>query len=450
MKKLLILVILLSSNLYDTHAQTEVSGTIVSVNGKPIPLVSVEVESNGPGNIFTLPGKSFADDNGEFSIIFKEPGIYTLTIRGVFHKSVRIPIMIYDQDRVSMTISLLPDSYNDGEYFDQQVYLEWIRVYGNFNDYDYFSGEIFRANSDGSISAFIKSELDTIRYQIRGLTSGVAVLPYADDYAPRDSDFEALLFNASNTDSVELRFHPDEKQPYSHVLPEGPASWQVELDAFVHFYRETDKYWSLPLKRVRSSWITYQTLSDAPNPGVPNKILREAMFRRSEFGSTREMISFRDSIARDLRRNDLHPQQRSALLISYVGLISQQKTMEQYLRRTDQETPGLKVHSNVFDSIFKTVDPRNPVWALNSEAPLILLDETDYSDDAVSYTEQMIRQHASEMVVRKLVLRLIEKSAHDFRDITDMPYYDWIVQRYGENNLARKAVLAFQKANQSR
>lgn len=195
MKRLLLLNILLFITFCSSHGSTTVSGTILSVTGEPMPVSSIDVSATGPTNIFTLPDKVYADKNGSFSVTFEDPGIYTLSVRGVFHKSVRIPVMIYDQDKI---------------------------------------------------------ELDTIRYQIRGLTRGIAVLPGADEYSTIGSDFEAVIYNTSDTDSVELRFNPNEKQPYARVLPEAPVSWQVSLAAFVHFHNDNDKYWSLPLKRIHS------------------------------------------------------------------------------------------------------------------------------------------------------------------------------------------------------
>lgn len=422
----------------------------MSINGDQIPVVSVDVVSMGPANIFTLPDKKFTDENGMFSITFPNPGLYALKIRGVFHKSVNIPLMIYDQDQISVLIYLVPNSYNDGEYFDQQVYLEWIRAFGNFNDYDFFSGEIFRRNDDGSISAFIKTDLDTIRYQVRGLSSGVSVLPGADDYAARGTDFEAVIYNTSDADSVELRFHPDEKQPYSHALPGGPASRQVPLNAFVHFEESSDKFWSLPLSRVRTSRNYYQHISEPADSGLPEKILRGSFFRSYDFYSATQMSALSDSVIKDLETDNLHPQQRSALLISYVGLLEQQRSMREYLRRTNQDIPDIHIQDWIFDEIFKSVDPRNPVWALNNEAPLVLLEETYYSTDAIVYAERMIRQHTDDMIVRNLVLRLIERRAGEFDNVQDMPYYDWIVERYGENNLARRAFRTFERTHSGR
>ena len=450
MKKLLILIVLLSANLNVAHAQTEVNGTIVSVNGEQIPVATIDVSAIGPTDIFTLPDKEFADEDGEFSVSFSNPGINSLTIRGVFHKTVSIPLMIYDQEKVSMSVYLVPVSYNDGKYFDIQAYLRWIRVFGNFNDYDFFSGEIFRANDDGSISAFIKTDLDTIRYQVRGLTNGIAVLPGADDYAALGSNFEAILYKVSDADSVEIRFHPNETQPYSHAYTNSPATRQIPISAFVHFKDYSDKFWSIPLQRVQTSRISYQPIEKPAYSGIPENILKEARSMGYDFLSTKRISSFRDSVIKDLNENNLHPQQTSALLISYVGLVEQQRSRQQYLERTGREPQAMQIDDNIFDRIFNTVDPRNPVWALNHDAPLVLLEETGYSSDAVAYAERMIRQHANDMVVRNLVLRLIERRAGDFESIKEMPYYNWIVDRYGENNLARRAILAFHRVNKSR
>jgi len=448
MKKTMFLSFLLSFTVHLSYAQTEVSGRMLSLNGDVMPVATVSVSAIGPANILTLPEKVVADDDGAYTISFAGPGLYSLTVRGVFHKTVSIPLMVYDQDQVDITIYLVPEPYNNGEYFDQQVYLEWIRAFGNFNDYDFFSGEIFRANDDGSISAFIKTELDTIRYQIRGLANGVAVLPGADKYFPRGTDFEAVLYNTSDADSIELRFHPDKRPPYPYLLQNEANSQQVPIRAFVHFHNDKDKFWSTPLQRVRSSRISYQPILKPSDSGVPKDMLHEASTLKYDFLSTKPMSSFRNSVIQDLEENNLHSQQTSALLISYVGLIEQQRSREQYLQRTGRELQELQIHDSIFDRIFNTVDPRNPVWALNNDAPLILLEETGYSSSAVSYAERMIRQHADDMVVRNLVLRLIERRADEFKDVRNMPYYKWIVERYGENNLARRAIITFERMQQ--
>jgi len=76
-----------------------------------------------------------------------------------------------------------------------------------------------------------------------------------------------------------------------------------------------------------------------------------------------------------------------------------------------------------------------------------MLRETNFSDEAVLYAEQMILNHADGMVVRHLVLSLIERFANDYENVSEMPYYSLIVNRYGERHLARRAVLTFQQSN---
>jgi len=449
MKRSLLLLIPLLLSAYTGNAQTEVSGSILSISGDPLPISTLDIASSGPTDIFSVPGKQFAEANGQFRIMFSEPGIYDFTVRGVFHRSVTIPVMIYDQDQINMTIYLIPSSYKKGQYFDKEPYLKWIRAYGNFSDYDFFSGEIFRANDDGSISAFIKTDLDTIRYQIRGLSNGATVLPGADDYAVRGKSFEALLYNTGDPDSVELRFHPDEKHPYSFEFPDGLTSSRTPLSSFLHFPRATDKFWIQPLEQANSSLMTFQTISKSKFSDMPDEKLKKSFYNSYDWFSTSLMSVFRDSIIRDLQLENLHPQQRSAMLISYVGLIDQQLDRNRYLSRFSKEREpepvSVEVGEAIFREIIETVDPRNPVWALNPDAPLTFLEQTGYSADGVEYAEQMIKFHSDDMVVRNLVLKLIERRACQFGDIREMPYYSWIVDRYGENNLARRAIVTFQQ-----
>jgi hypothetical protein len=451
MKRVLLLLITLLTCAYAGYAQTVVSGSVLSITGDPLPIATVDIASSGPTDIFSVPGKQFADPDGQFRIIFRETGLYDMTVRGVFHKTVTIPIMIYDQDQISITIQLLPSPYKNGNYFDKEPYLNWIRAYGNFNTYDFFSGEIFRKNSDGSISAFIKTDLDTIRYQVRGLSNGASVLPGADDYAVRNRSFEALLYNTGEADSVELRFHPDEKPPYFFELPDGLSSRRLPLSAFLYFPRPSDKYWVQPLEQINSTFLRFRTISNTKVSDLPDDIFKKSFFDSYDWFSTSLMSEYRDSVIQDLRLENLHPQQRSAMLISYVGLTDQLLDRNRYLSRFSQEretdSVSIEVSEAIFDEIIDSVDPRNPVWALNSDAPLTFLEQSDYSPRAVHYAEQMIRFHPDDMVVRNLVLKLIERRAGQYRNIREMPYYSWIVERYGENNLARRAIRTFHQVS---
>lgn len=175
--------------------------------------------------------------------------------------------MIYDQGQINMSIYLVPALYRSGRHFDKQKYLKWIRVYGNFNNYDFFTVESFRANNDGPISAFIK----TIRYQVKGLSNGSDTLPGADDYAVRGRGFEAVLFNTSEANSIELRYHPEEKRTYNFKKPDGPMPWHVPLRTFLHFTRPTAKFWIEPLQLTGSNIMKFRTLSDSEVSDITTK-----------------------------------------------------------------------------------------------------------------------------------------------------------------------------------
>ena len=420
---------------------------MLSLTGAPLPVATIDIESAGPTDVFSIPERRVIRDDGEFAIPFQEPGIYRLTVRGVFHKSVSIPIMLYDQESIDMTIQLVPYSYNSGNHFDKEAYVNWIRAYGNFNDYDFFSGEIFKTNSDGSVSAFIKTDLDTIRYQIRGLANGSSVLPDADYYDIRGRGFEAVIINTSDRDSVELRFHPDENRPYNLTFPDGLRSWQSPMSAFITFQNPTDKFWVRPLSRVRSARMTYETRTGSEPVTPDDPMIQDAFYSSYDWRSTSLMSAYRDSVVKNIRQLNLQNQQRSALLISYVGLLDQELDRNGYLERMGQ-TPDQPVADEwVINTILSSVDPRHPVWALNDDAPLRFLEAGEYRDDVVRYAEQMVKQHPDGMVVRNLALALIEKKAQEFETVNEMPYYGWIVDRYGENNLARRAKYTFRRAS---
>lgn len=445
MKKYVLLLLTLLVSASPCVAQTVVQGSILSITGDPLPIATVDITAMGPTDIFTVPGNQIAESDGQYRVEFNNPGIYELTIRGVFHRTVSIPVMIFDQDQINLSIYLVPALYNSGRHFDKQEYLNWIRVYGNFNDYDFFTGESFRANDDGSISAFIKTDKDTIRYQVNGLSNGSLVLPGADDYAVRGQSFEAVLLNTTKPDSVELRFHPNDKRPYNYDIPEGLRPHRIRLHAFLQFDKPTDKFWTQPLQLMRSVFTNVQTITKAETENIRRLLIRESLSDSRSWWSSEEIIANRDTVTKALQQRDLHPQQRSALLISYVSLINQQLHRSEYLARIDQEPDPLNIDDSILLEIVDTVDPRNPVWAHNSDAPLTLLEQTGYTDEAVYYVEQMIKQHADDIVVRNLVLRLIERCADGYSEVQEMPYYRWIVERYGENNLARKAIVTFQQ-----
>lgn len=450
MKVKILLLLCLLAPVLPVYAQTGVNGSITSANGELIPIVKIDVAAIGSSDIFSIPDDQFADDAGNYQILFPDPGIYRLTVRALFHKTVTIPLLVFDQRLIEMDIKMIPRSFNRGEHFDKQVYTEWIRAYGNFNDYDYFSGEIFRKNRDGSISAYIKSKKDTVRYQVRGISNGSTVLPGANFYNLRDDNsFEAVIINHDKPDSIELRFHPKTDPPYPDLLPNQDFTKYVPLNAFLSFKKPSDLYWFEPLQQMNVPPQTFLDVSQLNFEDLEPDTLSQIVLNSSETWSGAYAVEKREQIKNDLETKELHPQQQAVLMIAYLGLIDRQIKLRGFMTATDRETDSeVSLDREFADRIIASVDPRHPAWSLNTDAPLHLLELTEYATEFVRYAEEMIQHHKNELIVRKLVLNLIERNADQYDDILEMNYYTWIINRYGEGNLARKARLSFQQAKE--
>lgn len=432
-------------------AQTVVSGTISSFNSDPVPNVWITIHQSGESDLFSGMDDIQAAEDGSYRIDFPAPGIYTISIYSVFHRWVNIPIMIYDQDRIKMDIYLTPKKYIGDRYFHKSEYTDWIRAYGNFNEYDFFSGEKFSYNSDGSISAYIKTDRDTIRYQIRGLTSGPSVLPGADYYAIRDDrTFEAVVINSNDSDSLELRYDPAEEFPFPSFIPDSLNQIQAQLRTIISFDNELDYQWIQPLTLMHNTQGRVFMAEGYKFETLTVDLIQKAYLNSKSGYSVSNVDEAIKDVVDMLSRSDLHPQQRSALYISYMSLLIQQEQWYGFIERWRPEEEWHKpaINSELVLEITEQVHPLHPLWGRNSHAALKLLQISSYHPDVVKYAAEMIRGHESEMVVRNLVLDLVEQKAKSYDSYKEMPYYKWIVDRYGENNLARRAVLTFRKSKE--
>jgi len=432
-----------------SDAQTTISGTVQSLNGEPIPRVVVEANQRGESSLFDgIPDQHLGPD-GAFSIELPTPGVYHLTFRGVLHNTIRLPLLVFDQDPIEMNIWVTPKLLNSGRHFDKDDYLHWIRAYGNFNDYDFFSGEIFSKNPDGSISAFIKTDLDTVRYKVRGLTSGTTVLPKADFYDIRgNNSFEAVLINSSERDSIELRYHPQETMPFPAFYPADISPFRVRLRALLSFEDSQDYLWIKPLHLTGLSTMMIEKVDHRDTLNLSPDDITDLM--RASEGSmlTGHDQEYRKWIEDQLQLPNLHPQQRSALYIGWAGLLEQEQRRKSFLKQTGEEVADPEYSIDMLREITKQTDPRNPLWSFNSRAATMLLRFSDFDPQIKEYAEEMVQSHQNEMVVREVVLELISSEADQYNHFEEMPYYQWVVERYGENNLARRSIEAFVRAKQ--
>ncbi|NBC28221.1 MAG: hypothetical protein GVY08_15265 [Bacteroidetes bacterium] len=437
-----------------TAGQATVEGTITSMNGEPVPNVVVSTNLRSQATIFNQIRDIVPDKNGHYHVHLEEAGIYTITIHAVFHKPAVLRMIVFDQGPVEMDIRLIPRRYNDGRHFDKRAYTDWIRAYGNFNGYDYFSGQIFESNPDGSIKTTIPAGMDTVRYQVRGITSRPGPLPGEIHTEIRvDNTFEGVILPPAGADSLQLRYDPSQADVFPRNIPGAITSRDIDLryyNALLSFKNPENFYWFKPLYLVNRAHVPVALLRrDEPPESARSSKIFDPLYGMSRY-SAAAAYRQRINVKKTVQTKTLHEQQRSALYIAYLGLLAQEARWNRIRTQPEHQLEQDSAPTVEFlKEITEQVPPRHPMWALNPDAAVQLLTFSHFDREIVRYTERMVRQHEDDMVVRNLVLKLISESADAFDHYEDMPEYRWIVQRYGENNLARKAIVAFVKAQRN-
>ncbi|REL33651.1 carboxypeptidase regulatory-like domain-containing protein [Rhodohalobacter sp. SW132] len=447
LKVVLLFLLITAGQTAESTAQTTIKGTVTSLNGELIPNIVLTPHPAGQTTIFNRPTEVIAGPEGSYEITIAEPGIYNLSIAAVHHQNLRLPVMIYDQENIEMDIRLVPRYYNNGMYFDQEPYREWIRVYGNFNNYDFHTAPIFDLNSDGSISATIPADRDTVRYQVRGISGGPVPLPGEALTAIRPNrTFEGVIIPPANADSIELRFDPNEQTKYQkNVGPISPTPAH-RPNARLSFSNPSDYFWIQPLSLVQTTYKNYEINSSdntvEPDSNDQNNGELSGWMNRIANNAKK----YRKEIRTTLEDDSLHPQQRAALYIAYLGLLNQQVRWNEHVGEDSPEDgPG----PEFLLQVIQEVHPLHPVWGRNPGAATQLLEQSGFNPEVVEYSEKMVREHTDDLVVRYLVLELIEKKAHQYEDAREMPEYSWIVERYGENHLARQAIVAYLRGSRT-
>lgn len=432
------------------NCQTSIQGNVLSVDGSTIPMAVISIIPENTRDIFSGHYEDvYAGKDGSYQLDLHDPGIYRITFRAVYHKSVTIPVLVYDQPPIDMNVLLLPAIYNDGFYFDDPEYLSWIRVVGNFNNYDFNSGKGFSLNNDGSISAFIPVKSDTVRYQVRGLNygHGATPLPLADEYNKRDDgSLESVLINRLPADSLEIRYTPGKTIPFQRHLFEGLKPLYNSANGFIAFRNPLDQYWTEPLKPYHSFQIFSQVIDWSLATGLPAEIEEKLQPVQQENPMQRNAGNIVEFFLEALEEPDLHPQQVSILLLAYAGSLYWLDRIQNArfqifgMEKGDEVLPDSEIILTIPDK----VSPVHPAWSRNIGLPEFLLKITDNHPQLVAYFKDVAKHHPDEQVVRSAVFTLLRHSAPDYSTIEEMDIYRIIVERYGEGNLARRAHREFE------
>lgn len=425
---------------------------MLSVDGTTIPETVISVHPENRGDIFSGQFEDvFPNEDGSYQLQIQEPGLYRITFRGVFHQELRIPLMIYDQPSMRMNVLLMPMQFNDGLYFDEHNYLEWIRIIGNFNDYDYHTGKQFSLNPDGSISAFIPVNFDTIRYQVRGITykQGGTALPPADEFHYReDSGFESVLYNDLPKDALKIDYDPDHTIPFKRHLPKDVDPLKIVLNGFISLENPEDENWIQPLSLLQPYLRTFHIAEWEMSTGIPVQTQKEVQKKYADTVFNTDLGEEFEKVSRNLRQDKLHPQQRAILTMSYASILGwmARKTLFQQMISENQQLENhseITADKEIINLIPEIVPALHPAWIYNNGAADYLLTKTDDTEKFVDYFYEIVKHHPNDRAVQLIASSIIRHFGSEYSSVEEMPVYQIILERYGENDVARDAQMAF-------
>ncbi len=451
-------------------AQTTIHGKLLSVDGSIIPKTIISIHEQYPRDIFSGYEDLYVDADGSYRITILEPGLYNITFRAIFHRNVNIPILIIDQESIEMDLLLIPGVYNDGRYFENDEYLEWIRVIGNFNNYDFLTGIPFSLNDDGSISAFIPVTSDTIRHQVRGLGYGrleATPLPPFDEYnIRRNRSFESVLYRNLPSDSLEIRYTPGESIPYQRLLPFNADQDWLNPGFFINFKNSSDRYWLVPIHLIRYFRTILPIIERDLTNGLTSAEQLEYMEKYFSEESTDHLREIKQQISNFFYQPNIHPQQKAILSLGYAGVLYRIEMLNHMLRQTPLSMRDMldigksnenESESNLFDDLTidkeillqipQLVAPTHPILSQAQTLPQYLLNITGSHTDIIDYYMEIVKNHSSEWAIHWVLSALIREQASDYKSVDQMEVYQIIVERFGEGELARRSHELFRQVH---
>ena len=138
-------------------------GTVVGVDGKPLPQANIQLQKHG----FTITDTALGAD-GTFEIPLSETGGYRLMVSGVNHTTTQFPVCVWRAGQVNVAVRL--------KTYERIDSLDELFLIGNFNAFDFTSKRIpMKKGKDGTWSAVVNSDSAVVRYQLLGLVEGRSV-----------------------------------------------------------------------------------------------------------------------------------------------------------------------------------------------------------------------------------------------------------------------------------
>lgn len=177
---------------------TKVKGTITGFDGKP--LKNSNIILTHYGDYFNSPIKIIdTDDNGNYTLDFNKEGIYSIYVTGANHNYNSSPV-VFTKDGKTVTIDFkLPKL----EYKDEITVVSAIISTEKFSRK---SPHKFETTEDGNYILTVEADVDTLGYQLLGVTAqeGRSVNGTDSDFMKYDGGGDYISYKVKQGDKFEI------------------------------------------------------------------------------------------------------------------------------------------------------------------------------------------------------------------------------------------------------
>jgi thiol-disulfide isomerase/thioredoxin len=378
-----------------------IRGKVLAHDGKRLPAAFV-IRNGAEGGLRPVP------PDGSFSITVPRPGGYYVWFGGVHHRNVLLPLLVQDESGIELEVRLaaveLPER------------IDSLRVFGNFTDYAPEKAVAMQRQADGTFTATIGTQSDTLLYKVLGAQrEDVPLCGTVADFYSVDTRRQTILENFEGRcwsgrvvrdGKAVVGFDPralprSGPEPQIRFRHAGPS-----VERIVAIDAEFDRL----AQRVRAASKEY-----AASGGAPGKFAYD-------WSAERRKISANIAAEKD-------PISRGYLLLCYFAFAA-----------SDSDTALAR-------QALDTVAPDSPLWSLLWGEPVIpgyrITHIAGGGDPAERYIERVYRSNPDPAVCAAfLYLGLIGAENRGATARADSLYAE-LAQKYPESQAARQAKTEF-------
>ncbi len=195
-----------------THAETTISGTVKTADGKVPAKADAHLVHAGLAFSRTFQSVPVHSD-GSFTIEVEDEGVYSLMVTATNHQLILVPLVIDDETAgvISVDIRLQQLRYNRTP--------EKVKIVGDWNNFSLDSAEVMTKRPDGSFEYTLKNPAGEVHYQLVGLIRSpydpeLVLLrsvnaPGSDDYVyDGGGDYRSILRARDDQKITSITFSP--------------------------------------------------------------------------------------------------------------------------------------------------------------------------------------------------------------------------------------------------